>query len=99
MKPETYLRRRICDMIRREFPDAWVYHPAFMLRAGLPDLFICYRGRFIGLEVKTPIGTINPLQRYTLDEIKRCGGVGEFVRSVDEVRNVLKEIKTLDNKK
>jgi hypothetical protein len=89
MNPETALRRRICAMITQEFPEAWWYHSAFPLRSGVPDLLICYRGRFVALEVKTLTGDIKPLQRHTIDEIRRCGGIGEFVRSVEEARKVL----------
>ena len=93
MKPETALRRRIHDMIKRQFPSAWIYHPAFILQSGVPDFLICYRGVFIGMEIKTTIGVVSKLQFYVLDMIKEAGGIGCVVRSVAEAQKILLDIK------
>jgi len=58
-------------------------------KAGVPDLVVCYQGRFYGLEVKTLTGRVAPIQTYNLKKIGEAGGVGVVVRSVADVREIL----------
>jgi hypothetical protein len=60
--------------------------------AGLPDLFVCYKGYFIGLEVKTDVGKPSPRQLAVLRRIERAGGVGEVVTSVEQVERILTKL-------
>lgn len=45
-------------------------------KKGVPDLLVCYKGRFIGIEVKAfgKLSTVSPLQEYNLSKIQDCGG-------------------------
>lgn len=52
-------------------------------RAGIPDLIICWKGRFIGLELKAENGKASPLQMHELLKIKEAGGVALLVRPSD----------------
>ena len=74
-------------------PDCffWKEHGGQYGTAGIPDIIVCYKGRFYGLEAK--IGSNKPtrLQAATLDQIKKAGGVAEVVRSVDDVKQLFKE--------
>ena len=58
--------------------------------AGLPDIIVCYRGVFIGLETKTPEGH-GPTKRqeYVHGRINDAEGVVAVVRSVHDALNVL----------
>ena len=60
--------------------------------AGLPDLIVCYKGRFVALEVKTETGRLTVLQAITLKRIEKAGGIAKAVRSVDEARAVIGSI-------
>ena len=61
--------------------------------AGQPDVIACYKGRFVGLEVKVPKkGTAQGHQKAIRKLIQQSGGIDEFVRSVDEVKRILKKI-------
>lgn len=44
-------------------------------QAGIPDLLICYKGKFIGIEVKAETGHASELQLRTIDDIKKAGGI------------------------
>jgi len=61
-------------------------------RKGLPDLIGCYRGHFVGLEVKLPNNKrgVTKYQRETLLQIKRAGGIAFIVRSLADVKRVFK---------
>lgn len=44
-------------------------------QAGIPDLLICYKGKFIAIEVKAETGHASELQLRTIDDIKKAGGI------------------------
>ena len=67
----------------------WKEHGGMYGTAGIPDIICCYRGRFIGLEVKTEKGQPTELQKATIRKIINAGGTAVVVRSVDEVKAVL----------
>ena len=56
---------------------------------GIPDIIICHKGRFIALEVKNATGKASKLQQVRLEAIRDNGGIGEIVRSVDDVKKIL----------
>ncbi len=43
-------------------------------KTGIPDLLVCYKGRFIAVELKADNGKASPLQLYNLEEVKKAGG-------------------------
>jgi hypothetical protein len=60
---------------------------------GLADILICYRGRFIALEVKRPGGKATEAQCKFLDNVNRAFGFGYIVTSLVEVQKILSFIK------
>jgi len=78
----------------------WKEHGGQYGTAGLPDLILCYRGRFIAFEVKTPIGKPTKLQEHTIAKIKAAKGEAFIVRSVEEVKQILDtlEVQLYDNR-
>ena len=80
----------------------WKEHGGMYGTAGIPDLIICYRGRFIALEVKTEIGKPTVLQVMTIKKIKDAGGISTVVRGVAEVKIIIDAVtdnKDVDNEK
>lgn len=65
--------------------------------SGLPDLFACYRGRFMGIEVKTPktLNTVSARQAAILAQIDSAGGFAFVASSVEEVDETLNYINKL----
>lgn len=60
---------------------------------GVPDIIICFRGRFIALELKTDTGVVSKLQTRTMKDIRQKGdGVAYAVRSVDDVKQIFREV-------
>lgn len=63
-------------------------------RRGIPDLLICFKGRFIAIEVKSSGGRLSPLQKNELEEIKKAGGLS-FVcnpENFEELKRLLEEM-------
>lgn len=62
-------------------------------RSGCPDIICCLKGKFIALEVKTEKGITSALQKHHIEEIKNCGGISGIVRSIEDVKELLKLLK------
>ena len=60
--------------------------------AGIPDIICCYHGRFVAFEVKTENGKTTKLQDVNIRNIREACGVALVVRSLDEVKDALKEL-------
>lgn len=52
-------------------------------RSGIPDLIVCWKGRFIGIELKAENGRASELQKHEIECIRKAGGVGMIVRPSD----------------
>lgn len=70
----------------------WKEHGGPYGTSGVPDIICCYKGRFLGLEVKLPGGRLTALQKRTIEKINRAGGIACRVESVDDVRAVFARI-------
>lgn len=63
---------------------------------GVPDIVGCWRGHFVGLEVKRPgVGRVSELQKHRVDQIRGAGGVAAVVYSVDDVKRLLEGLAAL----
>lgn len=71
----------------------WKEHGGQFGTAGIPDIIVCYRGRFIAFEVKTAAGKVTVLQAVTIKRILKAGGIALVVRSVEEVRQIMDSLK------
>ena len=70
----------------------WKEHGGQYGTAGIPDLIICYKGRFIALEVKRPGGKPTLLQKITLNKIEKAKGIAKIVTSVEQVKEIIENI-------
>ena len=89
MQPEAKIVKAIKKMIKERGGFCFKVWGSEYMMAGLPDLIICYRGRFVAMEVKTAIGEVSARQRYVHGLIERAGGVVDVPRSVDDASNIL----------
>ena len=49
-------------------------------RNGIPDLLICWKGKFIGVELKAENGRASELQKHEIETIRMAGGVGIILK-------------------
>lgn len=70
---------------------AWVVktHGSAFGHAGIPDLLVCWKGRFFAFEVKNENGKASDFQLRQIRLIRQAGGVAHVVRSLDEVKGIL----------
>ena len=71
----------------------WKEHGGQYGTAGIPDIIVCYRGRFIAFEVKVGNNQPTVLQALTIRKIIKAGGYALVIRSVDEAMQVIKAFK------
>lgn len=88
---EGDLAKKMAKVIRDRGGFAVKTHGDPRQRRGLPDIIGCYRGRFIGIEVKLPgkENTVTKLQAATLGQIRAGGGIGAMGTTVQGVRRLL----------
>ena len=89
VKTETPLQERIQTLIRQKGGYVVKQHGDMISEPGIPDLLVCYRGIFLGIEVKVNNNTPSKHQGIHCRKIWNAGGIAAIVRSVDEVYNLL----------
>jgi len=63
---------------------------------GIPDLLCCWKGLFFGIEVKDPTGKPSTIQLVQGARIKKAGGHFLIAKSLQDVKDYIKE-KGLDD--
>lgn len=93
-QPEGKVVKKIRDHLKKRGARSFKIHGGDnpYQEVGIPDLLVCFRGRFIGLEVKLPGEKPSPVQRVVLRSIEEAGGIAAVVTSVAEVEVILKRI-------
>ena len=90
MNEETVIQRKIQDYLNKRRIFNW--RESDSKESGRPDLVACYKGFFIGLEIKTPTGKPTELQKTILSLINKAGGFGILATSVQDVEDLLRKI-------
>lgn len=64
-------------------------------RKGVPDLLVCHKGRFIGIEVKHEASKnrVTPLQALNLQRISKAGGASFVVYNEETINHVVRMLK------
>ena len=70
----------------------WKEHGGPYSTAGIPDIICCYKGRFLGLEVKLPNGKLTELQSRAIQKIIQAGGLADRVESVADVKALIQRV-------
>lgn len=104
MKPEERLQRAVAAYLTVALPNdaAWsaIGHGGggrlrgailngMGVKAGVPDLFIVYRGRTLMLELKAPEGRVSREQRTFHALLLRAGVETRICRTIGDVVNAL----------
>lgn len=94
---EKNIENKIKNYLKSKGAYYFKHHGNQFSQVGVPDIIACYKGRFIGIEVKNETGRTSPLQDINLQMINQTGGYGIVARSVDNVKVILEHIDDLDN--
>jgi hypothetical protein len=97
-QPEGRLVKHIQKLVSEKGGRSFKIHgggkgeEAVFQEVGIPDLLVCYRGRFLGWEVKQPGEEPSRIQQYVLDEIEAAGGYPSVVTTVEEAAHLLTKV-------
>lgn len=83
-KIKTYLKSKGAYCVK--------YHGNQFSQVGVPDLLVCYKGYFLGIEIKNETGKTSPLQDANIKLIEKAGGISFVARCVDDVKNIIEYI-------
>lgn len=61
-------------------------------KPGAPDLILCFKGKWIGLEIKCLGGKQSELQKQAEQEIIKAGGVYKIIRDLEEIKILLETL-------
>ena len=70
----------------------WKEHGGQFGTAGIPDIIVCYKGKFIAFECKKPGGKPTILQKITLNKINKAKGIAVVVTSLEQVKDIIGNI-------
>lgn len=70
-------------------------HGSIYMRAGIPDIVCCIKGRFIGIEAKDYGNGPSELQLAHGRQIEKAGGIFIVAYCVSDVQKVLKSQKLI----
>lgn len=91
--PEADISGSIIDYLNG-LPECYALKVAagYYGKHGQPDIYGCYRGRFLALETKRPSKRSNtsPLQKVELRRWLEAGAVSEVVTSLAEVQAIIR---------
>lgn len=96
---ETDFKTEMCNQIKRRYGHDVVYFKINdACTKGLPDVYLCFFGRFIVIECKngkTPSKKHEALQNYNIHRVQRANGFGFVGRDIDSVMESLEKIKEI----
>lgn len=85
--PESKVKAKCVEIFKRY--GAYYFFPAQngYGRAGIPDIIVCYKGRFLGVECKAGYNKTTALQEREILAIHKAGGAAMVVRedTLDEL--------------
>ena len=85
---EKDLQEKVRDaIIKRYGSEIWYYHSRSMLQKDSIDIILCFKGYFIGIELKKDLLVKGPtkMQQYNLNRIKKAKGATIVADSVQQV--------------
>jgi Holliday junction resolvase len=92
-QPEAKLSRKIMAELKLNGYFCFKVHGSEYMMAGLPDIIVCAKGLFIGLETKMPDKRDNTSMRqeYVHGQIRAADGIAEVVCSPTEAIKVVRK--------
>ena len=78
----------------KSLPECFCFkqHGGLYGTSGIPDIIVCYKGKFVAFEVKTEKGKLSKLQEMTIAKIQKANGMAFKVTSLEEVKEILKGV-------
>lgn len=85
MQPEAKIGKKVREYLEKRGAFVFKIHGGPTMLAGLPDLIVCYRGRFWGVEMKQPGQKPSLRQVFIHRKIIEAGGGVVVATCVEDV--------------
>ena len=87
MTPEAKVKKKVVQLLKQY--KAYFFYPVTggYGRSGVPDIIVCYKGRFIGIECKAGNNKPTALQEKNLRDIELADGISMVVNE-DNIASV-----------
>lgn len=87
---EKVIQDYLLKQLRERLPNVYTTKVIEAYPNGTPDVLACYKGMFIGIEVKRPYGgRTTELQKQARDKILLSGGCWYMVKLPEEVDDLI----------
>ena len=90
--PESVLKKELKEVLKRYGAFHCMIKGGPHSKVGDPDIVVCYKGRFIGIEAKTHEGHQSTWQELRERQITEAGGIYAVIRSTEELIRLLEEV-------
>lgn len=94
MTPEGKVKKKVKEYLQSI--GAWYYMPVSngMGRVGCPDILVCYSGRFLAFETKSPgkRENVTANQMREINGIQRANGLAHVVDDVAQVIAIMEKL-------
>ncbi len=89
--PDSKVKAKVVSILKAA--GAYYFYPVTggFGNSGVPDIIVCYQGRFIGIECKAGANKPTPLQEQNLERITNAGGTALVINegNIHEVYRAL----------
>ena len=78
--PESKVKAQCVELLKKH--GAYYFFPVMggYGRSGIPDIVVCHKGKFLGVECKAGYNKPTALQEREMVEIQKAGGAAMVVR-------------------
>jgi len=73
----------------KTLPRCWAIKVIAANERGCPDILCCYKGRFLGIEVKSGGDRLSGIQKEQLSIIREAGGATLKAEDVEDVKQFI----------
>lgn len=88
---EKWVKAQVVKMLKEL--DAYYFYPVASgyMRTGVPDIVVCYKSHFLGIECKANGNRTTEIQDRNLVAIKKNGGIAVVVdeNNLDQLKEML----------
>lgn len=93
MREEKSLQNKCIRWLKSQ-PDCWFFKVSGSAcqTPGVPDLVICWRGRFVAVELKSSTGKPSEVQLATISKILGAKGIAFVTNSFSEFTDAMENI-------
>lgn len=78
--PESKVKKKCTELLDKY--GAYWFFPVMggYGRSGIPDIVVCYKGKFLAIECKAGYNKLTPLQEREIVSIQKAGGAAMVIR-------------------